>query len=60
MERIRGGSAQTPEQPGGEDAVQEPSPESDPDEGADSAGEPGISPDDQNQLERQLDAPPAD
>jgi membrane protein required for colicin V production len=59
MERIRGGSTPTPEQPGGEDAVQEPTPDPDGD-GAGGSSQPGISPDDQNQLERQLDAPPAD
>ncbi len=51
MERLRGGTAQTPT--GGEEAVQEPVPET-----AGGASGPGIAPEDQNQLERQIDIPP--
>jgi membrane protein required for colicin V production len=53
MERLRGDSAQTQEQSGGEDAVQEPAPEA-----TGGASGPGISTEDQNQLERQIDSPP--
>jgi membrane protein required for colicin V production len=55
MERLRGGTARTQGPPSG-DAVQEevaPAAESE-------TGGPGISPDDENQLERQLDSPPPD
>lgn len=70
MERLRGGEqAGTP--PAGDDAVQDPdappeSVEAPTDEGAPvdeldaPLDDPGIAPDDQNQLERQLEAPPAD
>lgn len=53
IQRLRGNSAgQSEEQPSGDDTVETPPPA--PDTAPD---EPGISPEDQNQLERQLDAP---
>jgi membrane protein required for colicin V production len=51
IERLRGRSGASQEQPSGDDTVQEPAPGTAP---------PGISPDDQNQLEQQLEAPPPD
>jgi membrane protein required for colicin V production len=54
MERLRGATGQTQGQPTGGEVVEEPTPEP---EGVE---EPGILPDDQNELERQLDAPPPD
>jgi membrane protein required for colicin V production len=52
IERLRGGgSTQAQEQSSGAVDDQAPAPDTTPDE-------PGISPDDQNQLERQLDSPP--
>ncbi len=54
MERLRGESAQRQEPPSG-DVVQESTPAP-----GEETGEPGISPDDQNQLERQIESPPPD
>ncbi|MGH6926221.1 MAG: CvpA family protein [Propylenella sp.] len=51
IERLRGRSGASQEQPSGDDTVQEPAPGAPP---------PGISPEDQNQLEQQLEAPPPD
>ena len=55
MQRLRGATGQTQGQPSGDDVVEEPAPDIE-----SPANEPGISSDDQNQLERQLDAPPPD
>ncbi len=49
MERLRGGNASSNQSQSGETAVQEPVPDR-----TDSASGPGISQDDQNQLERQI------
>jgi membrane protein required for colicin V production len=53
IERLRGRSGASQEQPSGDDTVQEPAP-------GIGAPPPGISPEDQNQLEQQLEAPPPD
>ncbi len=65
MQRLRGATATpgTPATP--DDAVQEPTPEGEtaapPGEGEPPAeAEPGLAPDDQNQLQRELEAPPPD
>jgi membrane protein required for colicin V production len=55
MERLRGVTGQTSEQPSGADVVQEPTPAPE-----NTAEGPGIAPDDANELERQLGSPPAD
>ena len=55
IERLRGGGSTAQDQPSGDDVVEEPALDAEP-----GTEEPGISPDDQNQLERQLDAPPPD
>ncbi len=59
MQRLRGesGTAGTP--PAADDVVQEPLPAGESPAPA-PGGEPGLAPDDQNQLERELEAPPPD
>jgi len=65
MQRLRGDrgtGASTPTT--GDDVVQEPTPDTDtsapPDDATAPDDDPGIAPDDQNQLQRELDAPPPD
>lgn len=58
MQRLRG-NEQPGTPPSGDDVVQEPSPEGEP-ASAPASTEPGIAPDDQDQLERELEAPPPD
>jgi membrane protein required for colicin V production len=55
MQRLRGEREQTTTPAAGDDVVQEPAPDT-----AAPDDDPGIAPDDQNQLERELDAPPPD
>jgi hypothetical protein len=55
MQRLRGESGQTTTPASGDDVVQEPAPDA-----TAPAPAPGIAPDDQNQLERELEAPPPD
>jgi membrane protein required for colicin V production len=56
MQRLRGQKGQASAPATGDDVVQEPAPEGD----SSPPDEPGIAPEDQNQLDRELDAPPPD
>ena len=55
MQRLRGEAGRSSTPASGDDVVQEPTPE-----GEGTAPAPGLSPDDQNQLDRELEAPPPD
>ena len=59
MQRLRGETGQPGTPPSGDDVVQEPTPEGETAAPV-PAPAPGIAPDDQNQLERELEAPPPD
>ncbi len=59
MQRLRGEASRASAPASGDDVVQEPSPDSDTTPPA-ADSEPGIAPDDQNQLGREVDSPPPD
>jgi hypothetical protein len=65
MQRLRGGNTAAGTPPTPDEALQEPAAESDvvpppPDAEPPDEGEPGLAPDDQNQLQREIESPPAD